>query len=171
MSGEKDAKDARGTSHPFGRPKRRKRWILIILGLLFLAVAGIATYHWFKSKRAERFAAAGDALVAVDKWNDAAIQYRVALQLDPSSYRGLSGAARLATKADRPEALELWQKVLTLSECTNRDRQDCADLLIKTNRLNLAEKVINPLLQKNHDTKTLQLAARYSKKNVNDSNS
>ena len=56
-----------------------------------------------------------------------------------------------------------------MSECTNRDRQDCADLLIKTNRLNLAEKVINPLLQNNPDTKTLQLAARYSKKIGNDS--
>ncbi len=164
MSGARDAKDARGTPHPFGRPKRRKQWILIILGLLFLAVAGIATYHWFKSKRAERFAAAGDALVAVDKWNDAAIQYRVALQLDPSSYRGLSGAARLATKADRPEALELWQKVLTLPQCTIRDRQDYVDLLIKTNRLSLAEKLIDPLLKDNPDTKTLQLATRYSRK-------
>src|SRR5438132_12026875 len=164
MSGASDAMDARGTPHPFGRPKRRKRWILIILGLVFLAVAGIATYHWFKSKRAERFAAAGDALVAVDKWNDAAIQYRVALQLNPSSYRGLSGAARLATKADRPEALELWQKVQTLPQCTIRDRQDYADLLIKANRLNLAEKVIDPLLKGDPDTKTLQLAARYARK-------
>src|SRR2546430_3077452 len=164
MSGASDAMDARGTPHPFGRPKRRKRWILIILGLVFLAVAGIATYHWFKSKRAERFAAAGDALVAADKLNDAAIQYRVALQLDPSNYRGLSGAARLATKVDHPEALELWQRVLALPQCTIRDRQDYVDLLIKTNRLNLAEKVIDPLLKDNPDTKALQLAARYSRK-------
>jgi hypothetical protein len=164
MNGATDAKDARGAPHPFGRSKRRKQWILVILGVVFLAVAGIATYHWFKSKRAERFAAAGDALLAADKWNDAAVQYRVALQLDPSNYRGLSGAARLATKADRPEALEIWQKVLTLPQCTIRDRQDYADLLINTNRLNLAEKVINPLLKENPDTKTLQLATRYSKK-------
>ena len=164
MNGGKDAKDARGAPHPFGRSNRRKQWLLVILGVLFLAVAGIAGYHWFKSKRAERFAAAGDALLAADKWNDAAIQYRVALQLDPSNYRGLSGAARLATKADRPEALEIWQKVLSLPQCTIRDRQDYADLLINTNRLNLAEKVINPLLKENPDTKTLQLATRYSKK-------
>jgi hypothetical protein len=164
MNGAEDAKSAREAPHPFGRPKRRKQWILIILGLLFLVVAGITTYHRFKSKRAERFAAAGDALVAADKWNDAAVQYRVALQLDPSNYRGLSGAARLATKADRPEALDLWQKVLTLPQCTIRDRQDYADLLIKTDRLNLAEKMIDPLLKDNPDTKTLQLATRYSRK-------
>lgn len=137
----------------------------MILGILLLVVIlATTTYHWFKIKRAERFAAAGDALLAEDKWNEAAVQYRVALQLDPSGYRGLSGAARLATKADRPEALELWQKVQTLPQCTIRDRQDYADLLIKTNRLNLAKKVIDPLLKDNPDTQTLQLAARYSKK-------
>ena len=149
--------------------RRRRRWIIIVSAIVLLFFGAGVTYSWIKARRAERFAAAGDAFVAADKWSEAAVQYRVALQLNPSSYRGLSGAARLATKADRPEALELWQKVLTLSECTNRDRQDYADLLIKTNRLNLAEKVINPLLQNNPDTKTLQLAARYSKKIGNDS--
>ena len=164
MSGAGNAKDAKGAQHPFGRPNRLKLWIFIMLGLLLLIGGGIATYDWFKSRRAERFAAAGDALVAADKWNDAAVQYRVALELDPSNYRGLSGAARLATKADRPEALELWQRVLALPQSTIRDRQDCIDLLVKTNRLNLAEKMLGPLLKENPDTKTLQLAVRYSKK-------
>jgi len=127
-------------------------------------VAGTIAYRWFKGQRAERFAAAGEALVAADKWNDAAVQYRVALQLDPSNYHGLSGAARLASKAERPEALELWQKVLALPQCTIRDREDYAELLIKTNRLNLAEKAIDPLLKDNPDTKALQLAARYARK-------
>src|SRR5438067_99160 len=146
------------------RTQRRRRWTVLIIGLLLLATAATVTYQWLKTRRADRFAAAGDALVAADKWSEAAVQYRVALQLDPSSYRGLSGAARLATKADRPEALELWQKVQTLPQCTTRDRQDYADLLIKTNRLSLAEKVIDPLLKADPDTRTLQLAARYSKK-------
>src|SRR5438132_10745208 len=146
------------------RKGRRRRWIWVFAGIVAIAVLGVATYHWFKIKRADRFAAAGDARVAENKWSEGAVQYRVALQLDPSNYRGLSGAARLATKADRPEALQLWQKVQTLPQCTTRDRQDYADLLIKTNRLNLAEKVIDPLLKENPDTKTLQLAARYSRK-------
>ena len=144
--------------------KQRGRWILLIASVLAVIVAGTLAYRWFKGQRAERFAAAGDALVAADKWNDAAVQYRVALQLDPSNYHGLSGAARLTSKAERPEALELWQKVLALPQCTIRDREDYAELLIKTNRLNLAEKVIDPLLKDNPDTKALQLAARYSKK-------
>ena len=165
MSGTENPKDAVGPPRSLVRKKRRRRWrILIAAGLLLLAAVGVASYYWIKSNRAERFAAAGDALVAADKWNDAAVQYRVALQLDPSNYHGLRGAARLATKADRPEALGLWQKLLTLPQCTIRDRQDYADMLIKTNRLNLAERVIDPLLKDNPDTKTLQLATRYSKK-------
>jgi len=146
------------------RKQRGRRWILLIASVLGVIVAGTLAYRWFKGQRAERFAAAGNALVAADKWNDAAVQYRVALQLDPSNYHGLSGAARLASKAERPEALELWQKVLALPQCTIRDREDYAELLIKTNRLNLAEKAIDPLLKDNPDTKALQLAARYARK-------
>ena len=146
------------------RKQRGRRWILLIASVLAVIVAGTLAYRWFKGQRAERFAAAGETLVAANKWNDAAVQYRVALQLDPSNYHGLSGAARLASKAERPEALELWQKVLALPQCTIRDREDYAELLIKTNRLNLAEKVIDPLLKDNPDTKALQLAARYSRK-------
>ena len=146
------------------RKRRGRWWILLTASVLAVIVAGTIAYRWFKGQRAERFAAAGEALVAADKWNDAAVQYRVALQLDPSYYHGLSGAARLASKAERPEALELWQKVLALPQCTIRDREDYAELLIKTNRLNLAEKVIDPLLKDNPDTKALQLAARYSRK-------
>jgi len=146
------------------RKRRGRWWILLTASVLAVIVAGTIAYRWFKGQRAERFAAAGEALVAADKWNDAAVQYRVALQLDPSNYHGLSGAARLASKAERPEALELWQKVLALPQCTIRDREDYAELLIKTNRLNLAEKVIDPLLKDNPDTKALQLAARYSRK-------
>jgi thioredoxin-like negative regulator of GroEL len=144
--------------------KRRRRWVFIGIGILVLIIGATAAYWWIKAQRADRFAAEGGALSAQGKLTEAAVQYRVALQLNPSSYRGLSGAARLATKADRPEALELWHKVLSLRQCTTRDRQDYADLLIKTNRLSLAEKVIDPLLQQNPDTRTLQLAARYSKK-------
>ncbi len=137
---------------------------MIIGVVIVLIIAGIASYSLIKAHRADRFAAAGDAFLAADKWNDAAVQYRVALELNPSSYRALSGAARLATKADRPEALELWQKVMMLRQCTTGDRQDYADLLIKTNRLKLAEQIIDPLLKNNPDAKTLQLAARFSKK-------
>jgi hypothetical protein len=164
MSEGTDRDGSKREQRNLARKRRGRRWILLIASVLAVIVAGTITYRWFKGQRAERFAAAGDALVAADKWNDAAVQYRVALQLDPSNYHGLSGAARLASKAERPEALELWQKVLALPQCTIRDREDYAELLIKTNRLNLAEKVIDPLLKDNPDTKTLQLAARYSRK-------
>jgi hypothetical protein len=169
MSEASNADQGRYDSRLSAQRNRRRFWIGLVLGALILIVAAGIAYHWFKAQRADRFAATGDAFAGQNKWSEAAVQYRVALQLNPSSYRGLSGAARLATKIDRPEALELWQKVLRLSECTNRDRQDYADLLLNTNRLNLAENVINPLLKNNPDTRTLQLAARYSKKIGDDS--
>ena len=143
---------------------RGRRWLVLVVAVVALIGAGIWGYSWFKTRRAERFAALGDTLLAANKWNEAAVQYRVALQMNPTSYRALSGAARLATKADRPEALEIWQKVLTLRQCTNQDREDYADLLIRTNRLSLAEKVIDQLLKNNPDTRALQLAARYCRK-------
>ena len=164
MSEGTDRDGSKRQQRNLARKQRGRRWILLIASVLAVIVAGTLAYRWFKGQRAERFAAAGDALVAADKWNDAAVQYRVALQLDPSNYHGLSGAARLASKAERPEALELWQKVLALPQCTIRDREDYAELLIKTNRLNLAEKAIDPLLKDNPDTKALQLAARYARK-------
>ena len=164
MSEGTDRDRSKRDQRNLARKRRGRWWILLIASVLAVIVAGTIAYRWLKGHRAERFAAAGEALVAADKWNDAAVQYRVALQLDPSNYHGLSGAARLASKAERPEALELWQKVLALPQCTIRDREDYAELLIKTNRLNLAEKVIDPLLKDNPDTKALQLAARYSRK-------
>jgi len=164
MSDGTDRDRSKRDQRNLARKRRGRRWILLIASVLAVIVAGTIAYRWLKGQRAERFAAAGDAFVAADKWNDAAVQYRVALQLDPSNYHGLSGAARLASKAERPEALELWQKVLALPQCTIRDREDYAELLIKTNRLNLAEKAIDPLLKDNPDTKALQLAARYARK-------
>lgn len=155
-----------GPKHSKHGARRRKHrgWILAVIILLFLTGGGALTYHWVKVRRAERFAAAGDSLFNAGKWNDAAMQYRVALQLDPQNYHALSSAARFASRTDRPEAIELWQRVIQLPRCTLQDRQDYADLLIKTNRLAIAQTVIDPLLKDNPDTKTLQLASRYSTK-------
>src|SRR6266404_1242659 len=141
-----------------------KRWVWVVLAVVVVAAAGVLVYHWVKITRAERFAAAGDSFVKAEKWNDAAMQYRVALELEPGNYHALSSAARLASGADRPEATELWQRVIANGRATLQDRQDYADYLIKTNRMALAEKVLDPLLKNNPDTKTLRLAARYSTK-------
>ena len=152
-----------------GDPKVRRRkagrwWILALVILVVLGAGGVLGYQWLKIRRANKFAAAGNSLREAKKLNDAAIQYRVALQLDPNNYQALSGAARLASQADRPEAIELWQKVVELRKATPTDRQDYADLLIKNNRLALAEKVLEPMLKRNPDTRTLRLASRYSAK-------
>ncbi len=146
------------------RKKILRWWIIGLAILVFLVVGGVLGYQWIKLRRADRFAAAGDSLRKANKLNEAAVQYMVALQLAPQNYHALSGAARLASQADRPEALELWQKVMQLRKATLEDREDYAELLIKTNRLPLAEKLLGPLLKNNPDTRTLRLASRYSAK-------
>jgi hypothetical protein len=149
------------------RAQRRKRtiwWSMVLLALLVIAFGAKPLYHFLKAKRAEQFAASADALVAAGKWAEAVQQYRAALQLDPLGYPGLAGAARLATQADRPEAIDLWEQVMKLPRCTMQDRQEYAGLLINSDRLNVAEKIIDGLLKAEPDTKTLDLAARYSQK-------
>ena len=150
-----------------GRRKGRSRaiwWGTIFIVLAFVVFGAKPLYHFLKAKRAEQFAAAGDALAQAGKWNDAVKEYRAALQLDPLGYPGLEGAARLASRADRPEAIDLWEQIIKLPQCTPQDRQEYAGVLIKSDRLSLAEKVIDGLLKSDPDTKTLELASRYSRK-------
>jgi len=153
----------RGRRH-HSRRRRAILWSSTIVFVLLFAFGAKPAYHWLRAKRADQFAAAGDALVEKGKWNDAAGKYRAALQLDPLGYHGLESAARLASRADRPEAAGLWEAVLKLPQCTAQDRQEYAGLLINSGRLNLAEKIIDPLLRSDPDTKTLELASRYSRK-------
>jgi hypothetical protein len=129
-----------------------------------LVAGGVLAYQLVKARRVDRFVSVGDSLRKADKLNEAAVQYSVALQLDPQNYRALSGAARLASQVDRPEAIELWQKVMQMRKATTQDREDYAEVLIKNNRLALAEKLLGPLLKNNPDTRTLRLASRYSTK-------
>ena len=162
MEAEPRAERPKHTGH---RKRRRGRWwILALVIVVVLVLGGVLAYQWVKLRRVDKFATAGDSLLKANKLNDAAIQYRVALQLDPNNYHALTGAARLASQADRPEAIELWQKVIELRKSTVQDREDYAELLIKNNRLALAEKILDPLLRGNPDTRTLRLASRYSVK-------
>jgi hypothetical protein len=148
-------------------PSRKKRAIIgsFILVVLLVVILGTKPfYHRLKAGRAAQFAAAGDALAEAGKWNEAAQEYRVALQLDPLGYRGLEGAARLATRLERPEAVDLWEQVYKLPQCTNADRHEYAELLLRLDRLHVAERVIERLLKSDPDVRTLHLASRYSQK-------
>ncbi len=154
------------SDHGKRRSSKRRRIILwsSILALIVLGGFGVRpVYHWLKAKRAEQFATAADAFAKAGKWNDAAKEYRAALQMDPLGYHGLEGAARLGSRLDRPEAVGLWEQVAKLPQCTVQDRQEYATLLLKLGRLNDAEKVIDGLLKGTPDAKTLGLASGYEK--------
>ena len=139
-------------------------WSSILVVLLTVAVGTKPVYRWLKARRAEQFAAAGDAFAQAGKWNDAAQKYRAALQLDPLGYYGLEGGARLATRLGRPEAVDLWEQVYKLPQCTTADRQEYGELLVKLDRLNVAQGIIERLLKNDPDTRTLDLASGYSQK-------
>jgi hypothetical protein len=149
------------------RRAARRRRIIIWCSIAVLFVLGIVgakrAYHWAKARRADQFAAAGDNFAKAEKWNESAERYRAALRLDPLGYQGLSGAARLASKLGRPEAVDLWEQVVKLPRATIADKQEYADMLLQLGRLKIAEKIIEPLLRGNPDTKTLELASRYSR--------
>lgn len=136
----------------------------IVLIILLGAFGGKFGYHWLKAQRAEQFAAQGEAFAAESKWNEAAEKYRSALQLDPLGYRGLRDAARLATRLNRPEAVDLWEQVIRTGKATAQDRQDYAEVLINRGRLNTAEPMLQELLKNSPDTRTLSIAAQYSEK-------
>jgi tetratricopeptide (TPR) repeat protein len=148
--------------HRASRKKRAFLWITLLILLVAAVIGAKPGYHWLKARRAEQFAAEGGELFKQGKWNEAAEKYRAALQLNPLGYPGLEGAARLASRADRPEAAYLWEQVFKSPQCTDADRQEYAALLLKLKRLDVAGKIIDQLLKANPDTKTLTLASRYA---------
>jgi tetratricopeptide (TPR) repeat protein len=161
-TGESQSRRERRSNPRACRRRRTFIWLTILI-LLVAAIAGAKPgYHWLKARRAEHFAAQGNALFQQGKWNEAATKYRVALLLDPLGYAGLAGAARLASRANRPEALDLWEQVARLSQYSHGDRQEYAALLLKLKRFAVAKKIIERLLATNPDLKTLDLASRYA---------
>lgn len=155
----------RGGGRRKRRASRKKRaflWIILLVLLVAVVIGAKPGYHWLKARRAEQFAAEGVGLFKQEKWNEAAEKYRAALQLDPLGYPGLEGAARVASRTNRPEATYLWEQVVKSPQCTDSDRQEYAALLLKLKRLDVAGKIIDQLLKANPDTKTLTLASRYA---------
>jgi hypothetical protein len=169
---EQESAAARARRERTERRAARRKLIILwcsIAALFVLAIVGAKRlYHWAKAGRADQFAAAGDEFAKAGKWNESAEKYRAALQLDPLGYHGLSSAARLASKLGRPEAVDLWEQVDRLPQATTADRQEYADILLQLGRLKIAEKIIDPLLKSDPDTKTLELASRYSRQQGDD---
>ncbi len=131
--------------------------------MLLFVVGAKPSYHWLKARRSAQVAAVADRLANAGKWKEAADKYRAALQLDPLGYPALKGAAKLASRLDRPEAVDLWEQVAKSPSRTVADRQEYADQLLAAGRRKVAESVIENLLKTALDAKTLELASRYAR--------
>jgi hypothetical protein len=152
----RDVRDALG---------RRKVFILVIV--IVAALAGLLAvkpvFHWFKATRAAQLAATANGLADAGKLNEAADKFRAALQLDPANYPALQGAARLASRVGRPEAIDLWEQVVKSSHATVDDRQQYAEQLLLFGRPRGAVSMIEALLKDAPNTKTFELASRYAR--------
>ena len=131
--------------------------------MLLLIAGAKPCYHWLKSVALGPGGGGGRPAGRAGKWQEAAEKYRAALQLDPLGYPALKGAARLASKLGRPEALDLWEQVVKRPAGTVADRQEYADQLLAAGRRKVAESVIENLLKTAPDAKTLELASRYAR--------
>jgi tetratricopeptide (TPR) repeat protein len=135
----------------------------VAAGLIILMSAARPVFRWFKSTRATQLAAKAETFAAAGKLNDSADNFRAALQLDPVNYPALSGAARLATRAGRPEAIDLWEQVVKRPQATVEDRQGYAEQLLQVGKPRIAVPIIERLLKEAPNTRTLQLAGRYAR--------
>jgi hypothetical protein len=157
--------------HPHGVRRRRRttrrRRLIFWFGLMAILFVGLVTarpaLHWFKATRSAQLAKAADDLASAGKLNEAADKFRAALQLDPIGYPALQGAARLASRVGRPEALDLWEQVVKTPRATTSDRQHYAEQLLRDGRPRLAAAVIEGLLKSAPDGKTLELASQYAR--------
>src|SRR5438132_12168620 len=138
--------NSRETRHSL---RRRRRLVLgiLVVAIIALIAGGRPTFHWFKATRAAQLAATGNLLADAGKLVDAADKFRAALQLDPVSYPALQGAARLASRVGRPEALDLWEQVVKTPRATVDDRQQYAEQLLLRGRPRIAATTIEALLK------------------------
>ena len=128
-----------------------------------MIVAARPTFHWFKATRAAQLAATANSLADAGKLVESADKFRAALQLDPVSYPALQGAARLASRVGRPEAIDLWEQVVKTSRATVDDRQQYAEQLLLSGRPRMAANAIEGLLKSAPNAKTFELASRYAR--------
>jgi tetratricopeptide (TPR) repeat protein len=166
MTTRQEPEETVSRRHRKKRGGSHKKSVLIGIAVLgcfvLLAVAAKPSYHWIKAWRSAQLAAVANRLAAAGQWRQAADKYRAALQLDPLGYPALKGAAILASRLDRPEAVDLWEQVAKSPDGTLADQQAYAEQLLATGRRSLAEQVIDRLLKTAPDAKTLGLASRYA---------
>lgn len=145
------------------RATKRRRRVIVAAGVFAaVLVSAKPAYHWIKARRADALSAEAERLVQQEKLGEAAVDYRAALKLDPFGYRSLRGAARLATKLRRAEAVPLWEQVAASPRATASDREEYAGALVHAGMFPAAQKVIDDLLRADPSTRALRLASDYS---------
>ena len=145
------------------RRRRILKWIAAISAVLVVFGGARPAFHWFKSSRATQLAVSANTLVVSGNLKDAADKFRAALQLDPVNYDALRGAAQLASRVRRPEALGLWEQVVKSPRATVADRQGYVEEALRAGRPRLVAGIIDRLLKEDPGAKTLGLASQFAR--------
>jgi tetratricopeptide (TPR) repeat protein len=137
------------------------KWAGIGLIGLTLLFGARPLFRWFKSTRATQLATQANTLAASGKFNAAADKFRAALHLDPLNFTALEGAAQLASRIGRPEAVGLWEQVLKDRRTSVADRQGYVEQLLRVGRPRLAASTVDRLIKEDPSAKTFELASLY----------
>lgn len=154
-----------GGARRIGRSKKFLLWMvgLIVVGLAIASVAKPA-YRQVKTVRSRRAAALGERLLADGRFEDAARQARLALELAPAEPTASRLAGRISAVGMRPEALAYWQSYLAAGNVLPSERLEVAELAVRMGRTDVArpllEALVRELPQDRHVWRLLQRHVR-----------
>ncbi len=137
-----------GGARRIGKSKKFLLWMvgLIVVGLGIAAVAKPA-YRQLKTVRSGRAAALGESLLAAGRFEDAARQARLALELAPGEPTSLRLAGRISAMGLRPEALAYWQSYLATGKAPTSERLEVAELAVRMGRTDVARPLLEALVR------------------------
>lgn len=131
-----------------GSSKKFLLWLvgLVVVGLGIAAVAKPA-YRQLKTVRSHRAAALGERLFAAGRFEEAARQVRLALELAPTEPTSLRLAGRISAIGMRPEALSYWQSYLATGKALPAERLEVAELAVRMGRTDAARPLLEALVR------------------------
>ena len=131
------------TSKSNGLPTRRRWFLGIALGLLFLAVLGVVGFDSFRAFQVRRLTARAHDYLAVGDLRSAALTAKNILQINLHNVDGLRILAQIAEQNGEPSALEWRQRAATEAPDSIPDAVALAKTAIKSGELGIAESSLN----------------------------
>lgn len=122
----------------------RRRWFLgIVLGLLFLAILGVVGFDSFRAFQVRRLTARARDYLGMGDLRSASLTAKSILQINLHNADGLRILAQIAEQNGEPSALEWRQRVVTEAPDSVPDVVALAKTAIRSGELGIAEDNLN----------------------------